>query len=619
MLRDEPALPGTAQTLSTFSDYAATSPADTSMEAYPHQSSYGEHARINQFLSGETLTGADVRHIRKPYGGLDRALGNYVVGFVDKRGGRVVEVEIDRVIFTTGIGEEKITLNQSDAGTRNILVAEKEEYENGNDAKVMSFAQAARRLSDPENPFPMKGIKNLVVSGEGDGMKVIVGVILGYESQVGMSTTQLDFVERIDWIGQSFPTKEAFVEGCRVRYHQLALEFPREKIESYYHRIYPHPGLRAERLERDGNNIMVVATGKDGGVERFYGDHYVYAHGFEDKTDKLVEFTDPERLSFREDLTDFLSNTDRLLRVIRRDPVAIVNQEGDRVELREKEGLIESVTIDSFGYIENKTFNTQSEFLAYIEGFRKNLDDVLYIDTARSRQSARTEAFSVPEINDGLPVASRYIGTEIYKVGPAAGLALTEQEKRRAPALENIPENTASVFRYADYDAELSRYFANQDSEVGAFFDDLREEFDSKERFTVTGDGPYKNFSFRTEEMRGVPHEIPATDLLRFGLGSRFEGFRTIATFDSLELSLKKVSIDDYVVSCNIGVSRDLRNKITNAFSSGYSGAAIKKLVSDGMGSRAEKELKITIPFTVGNESDGKRVDTARIRYEIVK
>lgn len=290
-LRDKPHVPGTDQSLTTFTEYAAVQPSDFGGESYPYQDSTATAARVNMFLTGRCLAHTDIQAVLlNPEFGINTPdKPRYIVEAFDMTLKRVREIKTDRVVFPTGVGKEATRLNERDLQTKQILKQEKEKVNRGEEAVVYGSVDFNIRLGDETKPFPLRGIKKVILSGEGDSTFVIAGLLLGYESQIGKTTTQLDSIEEIIWLGQSIPSKEEVMACIRARYHWVGLDFPREKFEEYYHRIKPVPDVRSSRLERIENGIRVIAINSESDFETSYeGDVFVHAHGFEDDTDKIL-------------------------------------------------------------------------------------------------------------------------------------------------------------------------------------------------------------------------------------------------------------------------------------------------------------------------------------------
>lgn len=631
MRKDETAIPGRRQTLNTLTQWAVTNPGDTGMEAYQHQSALADHARINLFLSGEPMVESEVRYIRKTQDGR-----RYIVEFVDLRNNRLMEIETAEVIFTTGLGEENVGFDKGDETTRNILNAEKEEYEAGGDAKVMSFSEVVRRLGDPSSPFPLKGFKNIVISGEGDSANVLAGIFLGYEGQQGMSTTQMDSIERITWIGQSIATKEEFIEECRARYHQLALEFPRQRAESYYGRINPIAERKVSRLERNGENIRVVAS--DPGypiVEDEYDcDHYIYAHGFKDRTEEVLEHlrVNPFLIN-EEDMRTFLEGGGRsrtIKEYVGDGPVSVFFKRGDlnRVEFKTVNGLIEYTEVEENGRFQAKRFSRPSLFDAYIKKLAANISNIERIEPYTSVGPA--SPFVMSGENQGRPIASFYRGETIYKAGPAAGLSLTASERSSSQALRDIGENTAAVFRYAENTAALARYVARQRNNrisqkptfARAVFDELADTDSLKTNTEQSGGKRQKNMecyatSLKEERVK-VPYAMPARDILRFGLGSKLEDMRFGENLNMIKLRVEPYPEDaegsrEFGVTVETGVTFDEFDNLTVAVNDPHVLAAFEKISGKTEGTRKAQAFEITVPLEKG------KVRIADISYTVSK
>lgn len=564
---DKPHLPGTSQSLNSAGNHAVMHSSDTGMESYPYQSTLSDTARVNFFLAGKAVVNASVERVRQNPDGENG--GRLIVEFLDNNTGEVLEVATDRITFSTGIGEEVDRLDPSDPTTRKILAEEKEKAKQGGDARVQSLSEFGTRMSDSTNPFPMKGMKRLVLSGKGDSAAVIAGIALGYESQVGKTSSQLDSVEQILWIGQDLVSKEEFLENCRVRYAQIGLEFPRDKFENYYHRITPIPEARSNRLQRTADGgIRVLLEDTDerfarrnpttansrsldrrgrlrnessqflrSGVE---GDYFIYAHGFEDKTDEVLLPT---------------SN------------IIIKNDEPDSYEQAVFRDIVESIASDPFAgeviyfkkgpfkYVEVLTTgiygdsNERMVNLRTLTADRKYVEERITISEFRSRQayfelaniayaeqpsSLRSNEIDIDfdtefsQVRGERRAISKFTearnGGDIYKVGPAANLELSAEERDSIPALTSIGENTASIFRYIDLVEAQAERHANEDKLRGVQKPTL---FASTERTSTGREVATEEESFENEisvdvdtmKIARVGLSDNSLDLLRLGIG----------------------------------------------------------------------------------------------------
>jgi hypothetical protein len=623
--RGENYLPGTGNSLNTFTAFATTQPGDTGGEAYQKQSVLGDHARLNLFLSGEPVVGAEVRRVRQlPYS--DR----YVVEFVDTSTSKILEVETDRIIFTTGVGEEQTRLNENDRTTKEILDAERTKFEEGKDALVLSFSQAASRLADPENPFPLKDFRRIILSGEGDGGKVLAGVLLGYEGQLAMTATQLDSVEEIIWLGQSYPTKEAFIENCRARYHQIGLEFPRERFDQYYARIRPKADARAERLVRVGSEIRVITnTG-----EKYDGDHFIYAHGFEDRTNEIIapvftadSYEDNPPYS-KEALNDDVSTYPYLFFF---EPALKAERNGEKyksTDLVRIETKPVSTGVEITRVLRDGTYTVSNPAEFSAEAFFKEFQsrEEEFVNALPIYNFRISNASTYTARGDTSPSARKYGTQNIYRIGPSANLPLTEEERRESQALANISENTAAIFRYADKTARLAIELARLDADESARTrdNDLYTKLRAAENSEVKAALPPvpkrarkpEMLSPRTitlegkERLQRIPFAMPSGDILRLGLGSVLERYTAPESLSHLEVSLRRTG-DDSTSSHELLLDPKLpdeyREALRRAFDSELSQAALERFFERKQ--HQNSEMHISIPFVRG------KVDAARIGF----
>lgn len=610
--RDMPYLPGTKQSLNTFTGFATTQPGDTGAESYQFQSALGEHARMNLFLSGEPIVNAEVRAVRK-FRNAAPPFANYIVEFMDTETRRILEVATDRVVFTTGVGAEKSGLDESDITTKTILEDERKRLLEGKDARVMSFIEFTGRMGDASQPFPLKDMKRIIVSGEGDGGKVIAGILLGYEGQLGMSTATLDHVEEIIWIGQSFPDKETFLEECRARYHQLGLEFPRRDVESYYGRIKPVPNVRASELERVGDAIRVNGNNTENGLNyTVVGDHFIYSHGFEDRTDEIVaplyaglgdyrELTTKEKRE--QDLffskVTFASN----INGIGTSTVIFFTETSDvaRLEITPTPTGTSVLKVLRGGKTEVMS-PADSSLSALYDSVVKDIDTVAYVETIFT---GIPSAYAFTDPDGDAQIARKYSGEQVYKAGPASALPLTQQE-RRSDALDTIPENTAAVFRYAPNTARLAQVLAKEDRDNGRTGSALNapELKLLKEKVLKYDFNSIKPFSQKLDlaqhEPVRVPFDMPITDLLRFGIASELEPYRFPEGIDSIKLSFsfdpKKAGA--VTVASDYGVPSGYRTALKKALDNPHTLTALERMFRT---TRARgKGMSLELPFERG-------------------
>ncbi len=622
-VRGVPATPGTAANLSTMTEWAVTSPADTTGEAYPDQLSYGKHARLNMFLSGEPITEAEVRNIRK----IDYDDGpRYKVEVLDTGTGKVFELETSRAVYTTGLMKENPQLDFSDETTAKIFKEEQRKYREGDDAQVMSFGEVTKRLANPSNPFPLRGYKRLVVSGKGDSGNVLVGMFLGYEGQRNLSTTQLDHVEEITWIGQDLVTKEQFVEECRTRYHQIGLEFPRRAAEEYYSRIVPVPDVRVSNLARRKNGDIEVI---DFNGDRYSGDHFIYAHGFRNTVRDTLNFFEPRVYEDRNDIADYLGNNDdlRLLDLDLPLCISLTPETGlKRVEFRDTDGpegtnnetFIELVQIDTEGNLTTQYISGSTSLQEYLRTVirKENIEEEI-TKIEREDEYRNFVEFTPTSVD---PIAERYDFEEIYLAGATAELSVTDRERSQSAALRTVPENSAANFRYAQKTADLAKFLALEDREKASqttIFDLARGKAKNLERSTP----PKLEMVMEPDKdmRKKVPFDMPLTDLMRFGIGTAFEDYEfdfngeqsLTVTVTADTKGAKKTPV--WKVTSAQLLPGALFSKLERALQ-GYAGVAVERAMGDDTGSRKKSAVRITIPFDTRRQAKIADISYAAVR-----
>ena len=650
--RNKKHLPGTNQSLTNFGEFATIQPSDFGGEAYPHQSTTSDSARVNFFLSGRAIVDCKTERIilNPDYNSRDETGGKYLVECYDRGEDKVRQLATDRVVFTSGLGEERIGLNEQDETTTEIIAEEKEKFANGEDAKVMSFEEFTSKMGDESIPYPMQGIKNLIISGDGDSAVVIAGIALGYESQIGKTTTQLDSVEAITWIGPKWLTKEEFCEKARARYHWVGLEFPREQFEEYYHRINPVKDGRAYELERDGDNIVVKCATKGSrrgegrlllrddnfsvDTKDIVGDHYVYAHGFIDKTDEAVapvyndvyENGDP-RMPQVIDEAFYTGNTQIYFKEgsVKKIQVIDTTERGDNVwRALSASGEIIS-TFESYG-----PNNFPQEYL--------NLNNVKRLEFSVRQRGPTTDVV----LNDGVSfnqdrdiIASRYDATdfdfykrdnEIYKVGPVANLPLTNRERSESPALAKVPENTAAIFRYANKTEQIAKKLARLDREMitrpqDSVLGSLKKEKETVIIPSLREKGPrVSNFEIQipapNHENR-MAYSLDSLDAVKMVLGEELRHVKFPDDMDRLEISVVRADTDEtnetsisYTINTNPNLSVESLSQISTVFEDEAFGQMVNRITSM-RGSKNAKKVVFAIPM------HNNRIDQSNVSYTI--
>lgn len=92
---------------------------------------------------------------------------------------------------------------------------------------VLSFQQFLQRM---ELPWPLRGLRRVAVIGGGDSGKCAVESLLGIAPRSGLSSSELDEVQTIDWYSPTLPdTCERWREGVRGRYQAIGAHLKRDR------------------------------------------------------------------------------------------------------------------------------------------------------------------------------------------------------------------------------------------------------------------------------------------------------------------------------------------------------------------------------------------------------
>lgn len=621
--RGEEYLPGTNQTLNTFTEFATMQPSDTTAMSYSFQTALARNSRVNFFLSGKAMMEVELQKVKQ---NPNKEESELILEYIDKESGRILEVKTDRLILASGLGKEITRLNENDSETKRILVEEEAKMENLNNPKVIPFTKFVEWMTNQQNAFPQKDFKKVIISGSGDSGAVIAGMLLGYEGQYGKTTMQLDSVEEIIWLGQSIESKEQFVENVRLRYSQVGLEFPRERIENYYSRIKPISS-KSETLKRNGENIVVIA--EDG--TRHEGDHFIYAHGFEDKTDKIVNSYYNDFIDSPQGIKEFV--TEDISRLFGNNCNEVIYKENAGNGIKRIEVLDSSNGNATIRIVRgNGAFTDQTIVLNKLtEDFYReflNTNTIKGVSISRSQTVSKNRQISVydKEKSTESPIAIQYesLGREkipIYKVGPSSKLPLTREETRKSPALANIPENTAAVFRYAKYTEGLANLLSISDKDSDKALEKIKsglikpkekipwevKKLMVKEATKIIKTGLFKgkksNFAVFTNNKDTLSYDENLNDTGRFAMGKFFEKYNFGDTGATIEISLDREGTSIY--SGTIVPAIEDESIIESMLGDKLVGAVVERMTNPK--NNKNGKLIIRIPIVKG------RVDSAGI------
>lgn len=96
--------------------------------------------------------------------------------------------------------------------------------ENTNGTTILTFLQFMKRM---ETVFPLRGVKRAAVIGSGDSARCAVESLLGIGPMPMMALGSLDFVENVDWYGNSLPSnRDQWLNSERGRYLRISRFLP---------------------------------------------------------------------------------------------------------------------------------------------------------------------------------------------------------------------------------------------------------------------------------------------------------------------------------------------------------------------------------------------------------
>jgi hypothetical protein len=446
---DEPNRPGSASSLNSMRR-SPLQQADVDTKAYGDQKAFGEVVETNMFLASRVMTDMELVRIRVlPRGTVEALLHN-------PQTGELFTTRHKRVVVAGGIGEELTGFENADEETRRLL--DEERATPLAERRILTSQDFIALTGDGANDFPLRGMRNVAIIGPGDTGRVILGKLTGHETESGKSVPTLDWVERIGLYGEGSDTRKEYLGENRPRYVGVALEMPRtDEYQSYYSRVRPFEG-RAQRLRRlDDGRIQVISQDAGGFEVRGEYDRVITAAGYRDVTRDIALAPGSVRTRDPRIMDELVQRTFETPGVS--EPVLEL-ADGSRVVIdpdsaNDVRRLREAVAAGTARRLTIEGTGGQDE-LVYVEpgsGLLGRLDEAVRNVLRRGRD----------ERDRGEPIARRLRDAEVYLIGPSAELPVSAQERRDAPVLGIVPENTAAGFRYAARDQALAVMLAARD------------------------------------------------------------------------------------------------------------------------------------------------------------
>lgn len=273
---DRPA-PGTRANINDIRPGVIT-PADVTSEMYMPAKDFGRVVALNHTLASDICLGMNVESVDVNHASRYGQSGNISVVLCDEESGKRFMILTDNLVVASGLGDENAQMFGTQQ-TKEIISIEQQRKANGQQAIVLTVEQLLREIDGGEIDFPLQGRKRIAVIGGGDGARVAVGKLLGYEPRTDKSVTQLDFVEHVDWFGQNARTLKEFVKKERLRYVQLGLELPRNTKTNRFSRVTAIDSKVTQLSYSGGDSVVDVTT--ESGVTTGNYDLVVIATGYE--------------------------------------------------------------------------------------------------------------------------------------------------------------------------------------------------------------------------------------------------------------------------------------------------------------------------------------------------
>jgi hypothetical protein len=525
--REERNLPGGQQTINPLGTMATLQVSDLSGEAYVTQDVLAYATRFNTITSAKDfLTECRLiatKHVRREDGSeVERCT------FLDEEESKTYTVDFDELVIAGGIGKDVFNLKGADEVTQRFTERQKEKLNNGERPTVMSFPQMIEWFGNPANKSPLKGVKEVVVSGSGDSANVAVGLLLGYEPGADRMPVSMDRVEKVYWVGQDIPSKEEWLKNIRTRYAQVGLEFPRERVESYYSRIVPLAG-KVNDVDAGFNDAEEKVNVFREGESRLQADLYIACNGFRnDLPGVLASNTLVERKVFDLFSGRFDNAADKFVPGMvfeRRNStleVQVLGTNGNSIEYlirQDGESRAKTVEVNEFTEFINDRFSPQ---------------DTLFVP---EKGTSYEELFD----ESGFAVGKRVKGTNVTLVGPVSQLSISEKERRSAPVLEQIPENTAALFRYGRGTENVARMVAKRLSGVPAQrYDSVPEKKSMvlQKGGDRVGTGPVGKFVNLQRNPKEVPYHVPHMEALKTALADHLSQLQFPSNLSEVRLSI---------------------------------------------------------------------------------
>lgn len=205
-----------------------------------------------------------------------------------------------------------------------------------------------------------------------------------------------------------------------------------------------------------------------------------------------------------------------------------IEEEGDKVRLyyRNKAGEESSVLVDH---------------VVLATGYVDRTDEIVQVGAADGEQETVTD-------DDGMPIAKRYAGTEVYKAGPNTQLELTDVKRNDSPAMQRMDvKRTVAVWAFADETEALARKLAAADVAEGNpddMLSDLRtpEPVPLPELRPAAEPSPLYIAMQELSSRDRLPAGVSGEDVLRFAVGEHLAGYAFPKDTEGFKLHVQRAT-----------------------------------------------------------------------------
>lgn len=302
-------LPGETGNINSMGDEAMLQLPDAVHSVYGNNEDLGLIAAVNSFLSADTALGVELVKVRQnPEYRSNRSVGRYIAELRDVDTNERILIETDCVFSSTGLGEPYLPFDESDVETQKILSERKSKplvSASGEVPALPSVATSAefwKYAGNNRNWQPITELagKDIVIVGDADSTQTIIeklhGILgeptLDTQTSLSIASNNADKPITVTIIGAKQESYEEYIKGRRVRYHFVALFYPREDGTRNNDTITPIKG-KATRLKREAGSNAVCYRDEFGNEQSVRADLIITGTGFRDTSKEIFsEFQD---------------------------------------------------------------------------------------------------------------------------------------------------------------------------------------------------------------------------------------------------------------------------------------------------------------------------------------